>query len=188
MDWTPIYGYLRNWVVASTGLPSAQVGWADQDRERPKYPYITLLLTSERDVGVPDKQYVWDDGAQVLVEHIVGVKEFVVSIKAETLSQKPTENSKTLLDTLRFNVRKDDTIQAFDTNGIALVTVEPTLNMDAVRALGMTSIAVMDLRLSTMVDDVGNATTAFIKKSQLTGTVEKPIGQETIGPDYYGDT
>jgi hypothetical protein len=187
MDWTPIYGYLRNWVVATTGLPAAQVAWADQDRERPKYPYVTLLLMSERDVGVPDKQYVYDSGAQALVEHIVGVKEFVVSIKAETLSQKPTENAKTLLDALRSSVRADETITAFDTAGIALVTVEPTLNLDAVRSLGMTSIAVMDLRLSTMVDDVGNATAPFIKKSQLTGTVDAPPDL-TFGPDYYGDT
>lgn len=186
MDWLAIQSFLRNWFVTATGLPAANVGWADQNRERDKYPYATLNIITDGARGQDELTYEWDAGAEALIEHVEGIREFTVSLKVETLSQHPNQNARFYLTKARTSVSRST--DAFSAAGLAVINVMDAKQFDTRHALGMTSVGVMDLRLATMIDDFdATKKTSIIKQAELTGDLETPA-ELTIGPDMYGDT
>lgn len=187
MDWLAIQSFLRNWFIEVTGLPADNVGWADQNRERPKYPYATLNLLVDSTRG-DELTYEFDPDNNALVEHLEALCEFTVTLKVECLSQHPSQNARFYLTKARSALSHTTGTEAFSTAGLAVINVLDLRQMDVVRALGMTSVGVMDLRLATMIDDFdAEKPTSYVQKAELTGTVDVPP-EITIGPDMYGDT
>lgn len=188
MDWLTLQGFIRNWFVEATGLPAEVVAWADQNRERDKYPYATLNLIMDTARGSDELAYEYDPDSETLVEHAYGIREFTVSLKVETLSQHPTQNARFYLTKARNSLSHSAAYDSFSDAGLAIIDLDATKQFDTRHALGMTSVCVMDLRLATMIDDFDvEKPTAFIDKAEMTGTVDAPP-EITIGPDMYGNT
>lgn len=85
--WTRREDALWDWVKAGSGLPDAQVIWADQNAAQPPDPFITLRLSGPlTQLGAADAVVVeFDESAaqgQEMIHTVEGARELTVVVQA----------------------------------------------------------------------------------------------------------
>lgn len=187
MNWVSLQEAIRLAVANATGLtdvevnpghPVRKVEWTNRSSAG-KYlsgPAVFLQLRSPRGVGVDETRREYDVGTDANVVTQCGIRVFTVSVRIENDSQTPGEETVgALAGVLRTRLRRGSIRDALHTAGIALLSIERTVDADY-RTPGegrWCSASVTDLQLSAAENDLDTTDSGdFIESVQGTGQPE----------------
>lgn len=186
MQWANLQEAVRLAVATATGLVDAEINvgypirkveWTNRSSAA-KFlsgPCVFLHLRSPRGVGVDETRREYDADTDANVVTQCGVRVFTVSVRIENDSQTPGEESVgALASLLRTRLRRGAVLGALQTAGIALMTIERTVDADYREPTGRwVSASVTDLQLSAAENDLDTTDAGdFIESVEGSGEPE----------------
>lgn len=165
MNWAALQSAIATQVAAVTGLT---VTWANQNAQRPAYPFAELNVISESAIGRDSVTYEFTGG--VLVPTISGQRQFTVSVRVWTASQAGGSSARSYLSTLRTSMRKASVLEALTAAGLSLVAVEASQTVDQQIDQRWYSVGLMDLRFAA-VENLTDSNGNWIETVEAEGTL-----------------
>ena len=167
---------LVEWVADILRLSEEQVYFEDQNIPEPCYPFVTMDLSTLRDVSPsPERRtrYVvgQDQGAEI-EERTIQQHELVVPVSVHTDRKQQTAKTTamSLAAKLRASLGTRTTVDALKEKGLSVIRREPTINTSMVVNGEWAPRATFDVVFgipSVMVERTG-----YIETVQVTGTVD----------------
>lgn len=176
--WETVRRAIHKWAYTSSGLAANKVIWAKQDRPRPAYPYVAMLVTSDKEHGQPTKRETYVPEDDVVVVTLTQQYDFVVRFSAYATTETATEGANVYLRKMRIGLGLPEQKDAFSAADTAFVRVLSFLDVSEVGSGQYLSRWDMDVTFSAMVETT--TTQQFIETVETTATLDNQTYSEEI--------
>lgn len=145
---------ISEWIENTLGLKKSQIFWKNQNQPQPKYPYVALIKSNVRPVGIEELRTITDDnGDQCFAT--VGLREIQLSVEAfaddKSGALDPDTNAFALLSTLIDSTLDMKTLEYFCAAKAAFVEEQnPILDISSVISGKYVSRAIVDLKFRVL--------------------------------------
>lgn len=141
-------------------------------------------------VGEDEVQYVDafdDDDLPVVNPTVVGQREFDITVRVVSRSQTGNKTSQYWLELLRTALRRPSVTLELNDAGLAVLTIGKSASFDAPFEERWESIAIANLRLSTVVVDIGDSASEAITQIALSSDIDNVDGEALPSPPNLDD-
>ena len=119
------------------------------------------------------------------IETVIGRRGFMCVIKYIVRDQNPQRNARYWLEQARMSLKRTVVLEHFQTYGVGIQTMRPTVSYDALHDGRMESIAAAELHMSCAVRAAATDDIGYIETVEVSGThPDNPTLDytDTIGP------
>ena len=170
LDWSDIEDALHTWARDSSGLPDAQVVWADQNVNQPSGAHLVIRFGAFTQLGSIDAVRVLTDldrDAGEEIEHRTqGVRELVVSVQAFSPATVGDATARSLLSRLQSSLALPGVREGLYAAGLACLEQGTVLNLAEVANADFQGRASLDVRFG--LTDEASEFTGYIASTEVT--------------------
>ncbi len=178
---------MATWAALETGLPAlftSLLGLPVDFRTQPigmrQGSRAYLDVVDVRTVG--DDERVWaNDGVTAVKETVLGLREMSIQVSVTSHSQELHESARFYLDRLKARLRWASSIASLKALGLALVDIEPVVQVDPTTDNRAVSRATMDIRFAYGVSET-DAAIPFIETARIRSDLLRNPGGTAVTP------
>ena len=169
------------WLKAATGLPDAQIVWADQNVKQPPNPFLSLRIRDTLRIGSDYTEHTYDASAaagQEIVQTVRGLREFTLGLQAFTSPVVGNDSARALLAKVDTSVLLEENRLLLAEGGLVAFDAGPVLNLSALGGADFEGRAALDVRF--YVSAALEARTGYIARVTLTDETAEPDATSTV--------
>jgi hypothetical protein len=173
MEWQDLQDGVKAWLALEAGIPAHQIAWDGEAETHRGYPRADLQLLGHTSEGMDETVYVPDKDGLIVEVH--GNRLVTLVISWQSRDQRGPTKGFSVLERMRTQLERPDTIAAFDALGVSIRDASVTVDAGKVKDLREESAATLRVTLAyTVVDRDEENLEVSIEHVQLGGDIYTP--------------